>query len=605
MKEITVLFKALLHLGNSNLYEKEENHRISKINIITALLILLSLGLGSAYWILSGYFSIFVATVIESVVFFGVLYLNKKKKHVAAGITLQMIINLAIIYYGLILSAAVDPIWLTLFLLICCLSFIKVGAAQTYCLVISAVSLLFLELNRSMHFVPPLDFSPAMLNFIYYCTAFTVLTLTSVSLVSLVHYNAKLFRTISQRNHQLTALNRELHAANTRLEQQVKERTANLEKAVTAKNIYVRELTHELRTPLNAIYSIAQLKLLSGKDKGQSEKKIDEDLFIACRNLQSLINNTQDKCKLETGNFDEVKKESILLFSWITNIVNIYQYFANEKRVKIELEVQPNFPSAILEDSIKLTKIVNNILVNAIKFTRSNTSIFLRIYRDDTHWYVAVKDQGAGISPDRISTLFKEFTRTTINFAEGSGLGLNITNHLVKILGGTIQVRSIMEEGTEFVVTLPLVPFTGEVKSATIELRENNLISFEGKKILVVEDDIMTQRYLSLLLSKRGFSIMHADNGPEAINKAFNQPDIIILDMSLPGKSGKDVLIELKSNPTLKNIPVIAASADTDETNIQEILLEGACDYMIKPIDFNILIDVLVKNLLTGAIVKN
>ncbi|MBC9909583.1 ATP-binding response regulator [Chitinophaga varians] len=605
MKAIAVFVRALIHLGRSNFYEKELNYRITKINIVALLLIVLGSIFGFTYWLYSGYQSILIATLLGNVLFGVVMYLNKKKNHVAAGVALQITINLSTLYFGSILSVAVDPIWLTLFLLISCLSFIKVGKAQTYCLAISAATLLFLELNRAFHLLPPKDFSPEMLNLIYYCTAFTVLTLTSISLVTLVHYNAKLFHTIKLRNDQLSALNQELHASNTRLEYQVKERTADLEKAVTAKNIYVRELTHELRTPLNAIYSIAQLKLLSGKDKARSEQKVDEDLFVACRNLQTLINNTQDKCKLDTGNFDEVKKEPILLYSWISNIVNIYQYFANEKRVKIELEVQEAFPTAIVEDSIKLTKIVNNILVNAIKFTKSNTSIFLRLYRDDTHWYIAVRDQGAGISPDRIATLFKEFTRTTINFAEGSGLGLNITHHLVRILGGTIQVRSEMDDGTEFVVSLPLVPFTGEIKSATVEVKENNLISFEGKKILVVEDDVMTQRYLSLLLSKRGFSIMHADNGQEALLKAHNHPDAIILDMSLPGKSGKDVLMELKANPALRHIPVIAASADTDETNIDEIMLEGASAYMIKPIDFHILIDVLVKNLLTGAIIKN
>ncbi|MBC9932920.1 hybrid sensor histidine kinase/response regulator [Chitinophaga qingshengii] len=605
MKAITVFPRSLTHLGTSNFNEKELNFRVIKINIVAWILIILGTGFGMTYWYYSRYPGILVATLLGSVLFGGVLYLNKKRKYQAAGVTLQSTINLSTLYFGSILSAAVDPIWLALFLLISCLSFVKVGRAQIWCLGVSAATLLFLEINRALHIFPPMPFSPEMLNLIYYCTAFTVLTLTSISLVTLVHYNAKLFHTINLRNQQLTALNKELHASNTRLEHQVKERTANLEKAVTAKNIYVRELTHELRTPLNAIYSIAQLKLLSNRDKAQADKKVDEDLFIACRNLQTLINNTQDKCKLDTGNVDEVKKESVLLYSWITNIVNIYQYFANEKRVKIELEVQDSFPTAIVEDSIKLTKIVNNILVNAIKFTRNHTSIFLRIYRDDTHWYIAVRDQGNGISPDRIATLFKEFTRTTINFAEGSGLGLNITHHLVRILGGTIQVRSEIDEGTEFVVSLPLVPFTGEIKSATIELRENNLISFEGKKILVVEDDIMTQRYLSLLLSKRGFSIMHADNGQEALLKAHNHPDAIILDMSLPGKSGKDVLMELKSNPALRHIPVIAASADTDETNIEEIMLEGASAYMIKPIDFHILIDVLVKNLLTGTLVRN
>ncbi|SKA38415.1 Signal transduction histidine kinase [Chitinophaga eiseniae] len=605
MKAFNVFIRSLTHLGRSNFYEKELNYRITKINIVALLLIVLGSIFGLTYWLTSGYLSILIATMLGNVLFALVLYGNKKKKHVAAGVALQVTINLSTLYFGSILSVAVDPIWLTLFLLISCLSFIKVGRAQTYCLMFSAATLLFLEVNRAIHILPPMDFSPEMLSLIYYCTAFTVMTLTSISLVTLVHYNAKLFHTITVRNQQLTDLNQELHASNTRLEQQVKDRTANLEKAVTAKNIYVRELTHELRTPLNAIYSIAQLKLLSGKEKSRSEKKVDEDLFIACRNLQTLINNTQDKCKLDAGNFDEIKKEHVLLYSWITNIVNIYQYFANEKRVKIELEVQESFPDAIVEDSIKLTKIVNNILVNAIKFTRSNTAILLRIYRDDTHWYIAVKDQGAGISPDRMATLFKEFTRTTINFAEGSGLGLNITHHLVRILGGTIKVHSEIDEGTEFVVSLPLVPFAGEIKSATIDIKENNLISFEGKKILVVEDDIMTQRYLSLLLSKRGFSIMHADNGQEALLKAHNHPDAIILDMSLPGKSGKDVLKELKANPALRHIPVIAASADTDETNIDEIMLEGASAYMIKPIDFHILIDVLVKNLLTGAIVKN
>ncbi|NSL86135.1 hybrid sensor histidine kinase/response regulator [Chitinophaga solisilvae] len=605
MKETIVFFTSLIHSGTSNFYPKEDNYRIQKVNITALLLISLSLGFGIVYYVMSWMLILLVSALVHAALFSLILLLNKKKKHTAAGVTLQTMINCSTVYYGFILAKAVDPLWLTLFLLISCLSFIKVGRAQIMCMILSALSLVLLEVNRIYPVVPALDFTESMTQLIHYCTAFTVVILTSISLVSIVYYNAKLFRTIKMRNDQLVRLNKELHISNSRLEDQVKERTANLQNAVIAKNIFVRELTHELRTPLNAIYSIAQLKLLA-KTKNSIEKKIDEDLFIACRNLQSLINNTQDKCKLDTGNFDEVKKESILTYSWINNIVNIYQYFANERRVKIQLEIEQDFPMAILEDSIKLTKIVNNILVNAIKFTRANTVIHTRIYRNNgSQWCIAVRDQGEGIPADKISTIFKEFTRTTINFAEGSGLGLNITHQLVKILCGTIEVYSQEGEGTEFVVSLPLVEYKGQIQSTSVQLKDNTLISFEGKKVLLVDDDDMTKRYLSLLLSKRGFSIMHAENGHEALIKAQDRPDIIILDMSLPGKSGQDVLQELKASPTLKDIPVIVASADTDETNMEEIMLDGACSYMVKPIDFPILIDIMVKNLLTGVIVRN
>jgi CheY-like chemotaxis protein/nitrogen-specific signal transduction histidine kinase len=368
-----------------------------------------------------------------------------------------------------------------------------------------------------------------------------------------------------------------------------------LEKANRSLKVFMRELTHEIRTPLNAIYSIAQLKLMDAPDNPYNEQ-----LHYACHNVLSIINNVQDRSKIEAGRPDEVIRELFDVRSWVQEVCSIYQYLAGARCVQLKVDIAPQLPAPMYEDKTCLTKIANNIIGNAIKFSPRNTVVTVSISQAGGQWQIAVKDQGAGISREKLVTLFDEFTRERINFAEGTGLGLNIAQKLAYLLQGNIQVFSEPGKGACFIICLPVQECKNIPPAAGHTGYTDDLI-FSGRRLLLIEDDPMSRQYLQRYLQSRGFEVVAAEDGMEGLYRAScDSFDIIISDMGLPGIGGRELLAHLKANRYLSHIPVIITSADTDIRD--EALQAGAAGCLIKPVDFKLLHKVLKAAILQAAL---
>jgi Signal transduction histidine kinase len=332
-------------------------------------------------------------------------------------------------------------------------------------------------------------------------------------------------------------------------------------------------------------------------DQLKSISKLIIHLHSASYNVTQIINNVLELSKLEAGVLDDVRKDHFNMQEWISNIIHIYQYVADLKGVKIELEIDLDLPERMISDKIKLTQIANNLLINAIKFTADNSVINVRLYPENDQWSLAVSDQGAGIPEEMVQAIFDPFITQQDAFIDGTGLGLPIAKRLTQLLYGEIKVRRNEDGGSTFVASFPKEEHV--LPPAPVEtnfLQED--VDYSDKVILVVEDNMMNQMVFSNFLSRSHCKLIMADNGQQALEKARVQiPDLILLDMHMPVMDGYETLLELKKDPRLKDIPVVAISADSFKEAVEEVMQAGANDYVLKPVQFRPLYEVVGKYL--------
>ncbi len=364
----------VINTGTRHVNDRHKKLLINKVNGIACSLILLSLIFGALFYMLSGYMIVLLSTLVESMLLSAIILLNYYGRHKLAAITLQIVLNAAIVYFGLLLGRAIDGLWLALFMIVTSFLFLQTRTAQVISLTGGSISLVLIEANKYLGLVPPFPFTPIVQLVVHYSAIGVILFLTVLTLMHYIQHNKLLMA-------------------------EVQDHTTELEKTNRSLQVFMRELTHEIRTPLNAIYSISQLKLMEGRPGNESIT--NEHLHFACHNVLSIINNVQDRSKMEAGKPDELKREAFNLRSWMHEVCNIYRYFANTKGVTIQVSIDERLPAVIFEDKTSLTKIANNIIGNAIKFTRKNTLVTVSIFRQEANWVIAVKDQGKGIPRKR------------------------------------------------------------------------------------------------------------------------------------------------------------------------------------------------------------
>lgn len=424
----------------------------------------------------------------------------------------------------------------------------------------------------------------------------------------------KLERAIEERNLELQELNE-------RLEQKVIERTKELEKANRElersnrlKSQFIATMSHELRTPLNSILGFSEL--LMDEVFGaltEKQKRYINNIYNSGNHLLQLINNILDIAKIESGKM-ELHYEGFSVHQAISEVETVIKSLIDKKRQSLSINIDDNV-SAIKADKVKFKQILYNLLSNAVKFTPEGGNIYLNtaIIDENKSFYVekfdmrpgknrclkiSVTDTGIGIKKQDLERIFSEFEQVDSSFSrryEGTGLGLTLTKKLVELHGGEITVESEEGKGSTFTVILPLIDIKVREKeliplpATATEDQERYIEDITQKKraqapmILVVEDDISTSEMLTLYLAHEGYKVARAYSGDEAISRIKElKPFAVILDVMLPGKDGWEILQEIKSDPEIKDIPVIICSI-IDNRELGFTL--GASDYLVKPID--------------------
>ncbi|MCB0212879.1 MAG: response regulator, partial [Anaerolineae bacterium] len=376
------------------------------------------------------------------------------------------------------------------------------------------------------------------------------------------------------------------------------------ETANKAKSQFLANMSHELRTPLNAIIGYSEI-LQEEIDEHHIESfRPDlEKIQAAGRHLLAIISDVLDLAKIEAGKM-ELYLETFDIYAMLSNVIATIYPLAekNNNQLKILCDQQIGTMHA---DLTKTRQLLFNLLSNACKFTDHGT-ITVSITRkpetaDNSQIVITIADTGIGMTTEQISNLFQPFTQadaTTTRRYGGTGLGLTISQHFCRLMGGTIAIESEPERGSTFTVRLPAHVSKPEPLPQPVALSNQNQPAIveadkQHNTVLVIDDDPTTQDLLHRYLSKDGFQVHTTGNGEEGLQLAkVLKPVAITLDVLMPGIDGWAVLTQLKADPDLADIPVIVLTIINDR-NMGYTL--GASDYLTKPIQRKRLVALLKK----------
>lgn len=373
------------------------------------------------------------------------------------------------------------------------------------------------------------------------------------------------------------------------------------EQANRAKSAFIANMSHELRTPLTAVLGYCELIEEDLRDLGQQSILSDlNKININARHLLSLINDVLDLSKIEAQKMDvhvvEIKLDVLLsdLQAATDSLIG-----KNNNTLLIDVKTKDR---SLHTDDLKVKQILLNLLSNAAKFTETG-EIKLSVSANEMagvpHTLFEVADSGIGMTPDQVAGLFQRFSQadqTTTRKYGGTGLGLALTRALATMLGGTIEVRSVVGQGSTFTLTIPtqyvapqqpLETNPAEPETVVKSVAENA----RGLSVLVVDDEAAARELLTRHLTREGFHVETATNGTEALAKiAARKPFAVLLDVLMPGLDGWHVLKAIRSNPETADLPVIMQTVLDDDTFAYAI---GATSYLKKPVKRTDLANVL------------
>lgn len=368
------------------------------------------------------------------------------------------------------------------------------------------------------------------------------------------------------------------------------------ESANLAKSEFLTNMSHEIRTPMNAIIGFTDLLIKTESDKSR-QKQLDM-IKQSANALLNLINEILDFSKIEAGKI-QIETHSFSLDNLLHQITSIFYGDARDKNIELELDIKNDIPDRVIGDELRLRQVLINLTGNAIKFTDQG-KVLLSLKYNKPYFIFTIEDTGIGIAQERIEDIFKTFVQadsSTERKYGGSGLGLSISNSLINLMGGNIDVNSKVGEGTSFTISLPLeIEQTGEsiqIHSQPVDL--NNLRPAGPIRALVVEDNMTNNELTREMLTHLDIDSDSAENGLIGLQMMESQQyDFILLDMHMPVLSGPDTLRAMKENGTLETIPVVAMTADAIVGHDQKYLDAGCKAYLSKPFTMDVLQETII-----------
>ncbi len=358
------------------------------------------------------------------------------------------------------------------------------------------------------------------------------------------------------------------------------------EQANRAKSDFLASMSHELRTPMNGILGFAQL-LEYDPNLQQNHKDSIQEILRAGKHLLALINDILDLARVEAGTI-AFSIEPVNCNDLANEIVALTQPLAMQR--KISLILHNTLPSDffIMADHTRLQQVLLNLLSNAIKYNREGGKVDLFLRKVTQHVCFTVKDTGTGIPVARQPELFQAFNRLGAEggTVEGTGIGLVISKQLTESMGGTIGFSSNPGIGSEFWVNIPLAENNPQVLSNDNYKKPLPTITNSTGTILYIEDNPSNLRLMTSLIAQRPkLHLITAHEPRLGIDLASaHLPDMILLDINLPGMNGFEVLRLLRNHPVLASRPIIAVSANAMEKDIQKGIAAGFNAYVTKPI---------------------
>jgi signal transduction histidine kinase/CheY-like chemotaxis protein len=375
--------------------------------------------------------------------------------------------------------------------------------------------------------------------------------------------------------------------AQRRLADELGESVAALTRANEAKSTFLANMSHELRTPLNAIIGFSDLMRHEEPDGDRRRVPAEwvEHVHTSGRHLLRLINDILDLAKVEAGRLD-LRLEPLRVDTAVREVVDGLAPLTGAKQLRVETRLGQ---VTALADRVRFRQIMDNLLANAIKFTADGDRIMVVATAAADMVSVTIADTGVGIAPEDQARIFGEFEQVgdPERRSAGTGLGLTLTKRLVEAHGGTIVVESEPGVGSAFTVHVPAAPRT-QVPVADAPADDD-----QSARVLLIEDDPRAAALLRTHLGTAGYRVEVVGTGESGLASAGeNPPDAIVLDVTLPGIDGWEVIRRLKRDARLATIPVFFVTI-VDEPHTGLAL--GADDYFVKPVDRGALISALAR----------
>jgi len=435
------------------------------------------------------------------------------------------------------------------------------------------------------------------------------LSILGLHLNKLIHFIQKLKATEAElrvSKNAIEVMHQEIKQINSKLEHKILERTHELEKALSSKTEFLNNISHEVRTPIQGFTSISE-GLVKHWQKFDEQKRYElaKQVYNNAQRLYSLVGNLLDLSKFSAGKMLLDLKKNDLVKITKTIIEESKLLYLNEKHIDFIFTAPKE--SLIISDVERMTQVIRNLFVNAIKFSSENSRIYINILESEIIYdnnnkgeaiHFSISDEGIGIPEDELKSIFTPFVQSsrTKTKAGGTGLGLAICNEIILAHNGRIWAENNPKGGAIFNF---IVPTTQSKQLAGHNIIAENFIEqiIEKEKpadkstVLIVDDEEVCLTSMELLLHGGNYNLIKAPGGEPALEILKSRKvDVVFLDLMMPDMYGLNVLQEIKKNPTLSLIPVILQTGSSDETEIRKAFDMGIFSYVKKPYQRKIII---------------
>lgn len=381
--------------------------------------------------------------------------------------------------------------------------------------------------------------------------------------------------------------------------EQLRQARDEAERASRAKTEFLSSMSHELRTPLNAIMGFAQL-LQNNRRAPLAERQLRqvEQIYKSGNHLLKLINEVLDLARIEAGRID-MSFEPIDMADVVREVCDILSPVARQHHV--QLLAQTARCCTVTADYTRLKQVLINLISNAIKYNRPQGQVHIGCHAEQQQLRISVRDTGPGIAADKLDQLFQPFNRLGAEngVIEGTGVGLALTKSIIEQMQGKIGVNSVPGQGCEFWFCLPLAG-PAQPKPAAAVLPGGEAAATTLRRVLYVEDNPANQRLLcDFFEDLDGFELVCVHSAELAFEMACaSPPDLILMDIHLPGMNGIDATRLLGRHPRTRAVPVVALSANAMPAQVRQANQAGFREYLTKPVDMTRLLTLLTE--LTG-----